>query len=694
VEAPQRRLAAILSADAVAYSRLMAEDEPGTVRAVREHHTEMRRRIETRRGRVVDSPGDNLLAEFPSIVEAVQCAVEIQRDVATRNQSLPETRRMHFRIGVHLGDVIVEGKHIYGDGVNVAARLEGLAEPGGVCLSGEAFDQVRPRLDLRFEELGEQRLKNIPRAVRVVRLLGAGPGARPSSSATKPGLRWRARSGALLLGAVVVVVAGYLAFERWPTQERKSSAPAAGTPIRSLAVLPLENLSGDPDQEYFADGMTEVVIGNLARLSELRVISRTSVMHYKDARKPLPEIARELGVDAVIEGAVVRAGDRVRITAQLIDARDDSHLWSESYERNLADVLALQADVAQAIARAVQLELDPGRMEQRRIDPRAYEAYLAGWAKLGVEGRAGHMQAAASFRRATDLEPEWAAAWAGLANALSCTCVWTTPAEGMARAGAAAARALALDPENAEGLAARALVQVFGDWDWEAGERSARRAVELQPSLVWARFVYAMVLAVAGDFDGAVAQGERMNEIDPLAPNPSLAFAYARRGDERRGEAEIQRSLRLAPQGSRVLRLAGEYYCESGEYAHGLALLERANELEADDSATLSTLGWCRAMSGDAAAARQILEKLDTLATSAYVDPARAAQVHLALGGREAALAGLERAFEVRAFRLPFVPRDPGFAELRDDPRFADVMRRAKLPFRADSRGSRVADLP
>ncbi len=656
----------------------------------------MRRLIEGRRGRVVDSPGDNLLAEFPSIVEAVQCAAEIQRDVAARNASLPEARRMSFRVGVHLGDVIVEGERIYGDGVNIAARLEGLAQPGGVYLSGAAFDQVRERLDLAFEELGEQQLKNVPRPVRVFRLRPHGADPRPASTAAKTALRRRVRrSGALLLGAALVLVAGYLALPRRAPQERAAtSAPAAGSPsIRSLAVLPLENLSGDPDQEYFADGMTEVVIGNLAKLSELRVISRTSAMHYKGVRKPLPEIARELGVDAVVEGSVLRAGDRVRITAQLIDARDDSHLWSESYERELADVLVLQADVARAIARAVQLELAPGKVEERRIDPRAYDAFLAGWQQIAVSER-GNLQAVATFQCATELEPEWASAWGGLATAFSCTCTWTTPSEGMARARAAADRALALDPENAEGLSALALVQTFGDWDWEAGRRGARRAVELQPSVVGARFVYGVVLYAGGDLDGVIAQGERMRELDPLGPNPTLAAGYARRGDERRAEAEFQRLLQLNPLSSRVLRFAGEHYCERGEPARGLPLLERSNQLEPQDTVMLATLGWCRALSGDVAGARQILAELDTLADSAYVDPARVALVHLAVGEREAALAELERALAVRAFFLPLVPRDPRFAALRDDPRFAELMLRAKLPFGAGSDGSRVADPP
>jgi TolB-like protein/class 3 adenylate cyclase len=356
----ERKLAAILSADVVGYSRLMAEDEDATVRALTDHRDAIAALVGQHRGRVVDAPGDNVLAEFPAATDAVQCAVEIQRVLEVRNAPLPGDRRMQFRIGVHLGEVRAEGERIYGDGVNIAARLEGLAEPGGICISGAVHDQVQSKLDLRSEDLGEQSVKNIPKPVRVFRVTIEAETALPEKRSKSP------RRAALAVGVVVflgaVVVVGWRMF----AGDGEVTGAAISSPIRSIAVLPLENLSGDPEQEYFADGMTEALIGDLAKIGSLRVISRTSVMQYKEARKPLPEIARELNVEGIIEGTVMRDGDRVRITAQLIDARDDRHLWADRYDRDLRSILALQSELARAIATRFGA---PGRSRSPRSLP-------------------------------------------------------------------------------------------------------------------------------------------------------------------------------------------------------------------------------------------------------------------------------------------------------------------------------------
>ena len=373
----ERKLAAVLSADVVGYSRLMAEDDVGTVQRITEYRELIGVRVREQRGRVVDSPGDNLLAQFPSALDATRCAIEIQRALKTRNADLPAERRMELRIGVHMGDVMADGDRIYGDGVNIAARLEGLAEPGGICISGEIHGQVESKLDLRFDDLGDQSVKNIPKPIRVYRV--------EVEAETKPTDAPSRSLRRAVVAASVVMVLGVIAVAGWRMvvgRPEKPSAAEVAAPIRSIAVLPLENLSGDPEQEYFADGMTEALIGDLAKIRALRVISRTSVMQYKGARKPLPEIAQELDVDGVIEGTVMRAGDRVRITAQLIDARSDRHLWSDRYDHELSDVLALQSEVARAVAEQVRLELTPDEQAalttSRPVDPRAYDAYLRG----------------------------------------------------------------------------------------------------------------------------------------------------------------------------------------------------------------------------------------------------------------------------------------------------------------------------
>ena len=320
-EAIERRLAAILSADVVGYSRLMADDEDATVRTISAYRDLIMLLIRQSNGRVVDSPGDELLAEFPSAVDAVRCAVEIQRVLRARNAELPTARRMEFRLGLDLGDVRVDGERIYGHGVNLAARLRALARPREICISAAVRDQIEGKLELSYEDLGEHSVKNIAKPLHVY--------------------------------AVGIDV----------TDAAAEGVASSGGAIRALAVLPLENLSPDPDQDILVDGMTEALISDLAKIRSLRVVSRTTILQYKGARKPLPEIARELRVEGVIEGSVAREEDRVRVTVQLIDARDDSHIWVERYDRDVHGVLALQSEIARTVADQIQLELTPREEE-------------------------------------------------------------------------------------------------------------------------------------------------------------------------------------------------------------------------------------------------------------------------------------------------------------------------------------------
>ncbi|MBW2416093.1 MAG: hypothetical protein JRG76_16465, partial [Deltaproteobacteria bacterium] len=402
----ERKLAAILSADVVGYSRLMAEDEADTVRRLTAYRTEITNLVAEHRGRVVDFTGDNFLAEFPTATEAVEAAAEIQRVLKARNAAVPAGRAMEFRMGVHLGEVRVEGERLYGDGVNIAARLEGLAEPGGTCISATVLEQIRRKLELDFDDLGSQQVKNIPDPVHAYLLRER----EAESPAAGTGLRIGTRPVVAGLAAIAFAALGW-----WGWNQR----PATAGPIRSIAVLPLDNLSRDPGQEYFADGMTEALISRLARIGSLRVISRTSVMQYKNVSKPLPEIGRELGVDAILEGSFQRENDRIRITVQLIDARSDSHLWAQDYEREIAGVLALQSDVARAVAKKIRLVLTPAEQERltsdRPIEPAAWEAYLEGRHAWDKRTAAGFDEAIRHFRRSVDLDPDSALGYTGLA---------------------------------------------------------------------------------------------------------------------------------------------------------------------------------------------------------------------------------------------------------------------------------------
>ncbi len=362
----ERRLAAILAADVVGYSRLMEIDEAGTLAALKAHREKLiDPAIAERRGRIVKLMGDGSLVEFASVVDAVACAVAIQEGMSARNEGVPEDRRMAFRIGVHLGDVIVEGDDLYGDGVNVAARLEGLAEPGGVCISQQAYDQVETKLDLAYEDLGEQQVKNIARPVRTYRILLDGE-APPGVQRPKT----RGLSATQIIGsaAVVVLVVAGLALAWWqpwkpdvePASIERMACPLPEKP--SIAVLPFDNLSGDPAQEYFADGITESIITTLSKIPNLFVIARNSTFAYKGKPAKIQQVAEELGVRYVLEGSVQRAGDRTRITAQLIDALSGRHLWADHYDRDVGDIFALQDDITQQVMTELEVKLTEGEM--------------------------------------------------------------------------------------------------------------------------------------------------------------------------------------------------------------------------------------------------------------------------------------------------------------------------------------------
>ncbi|MGY3440528.1 adenylate cyclase [Bradyrhizobium sp. USDA 4473] len=394
VPGPERRLAAVLAADMVGFSRLMEADETGTLARLKTHRIELiDPAISKNRGRIIKTTGDGLLVEFHSVVDAVLCAAEVQRRMAKRNADVAPPRWMQFRIGINLGDVIVDGADIFGDGVNVASRLETLAEPGGICISGAVRDQVGDRLeDLSFEDLGDQTVKNIARPIRVFRIhLGTEPGS---------------------------------AFE--PVKSATATSVVAKKP--SIAVLPLANMSGDPEQEFFADGLTEDIITELSRFHDLLVISRNSTFVYKGKAVKVQDVAKEFAVDYVLEGSVRKAGGRIRVTVQLIDAEADRHVWAERYDRELADIFAIQDEMTRAIVAIL-----PGRVEAAAHDRvkrkptdnmAAYECVLAAKVLHHRSARDDNMEAQRLLERAIVLDPNYAHAHAWRACVLGQTWVY------------------------------------------------------------------------------------------------------------------------------------------------------------------------------------------------------------------------------------------------------------------------------
>ena len=422
----KRKLTAILSADVAGYSRLMAEDETATVKTLETYREVMSTLIKQHRGHVIDSPGDNLLAEFSSVVDAVQCGVAVQKEFQARNVDLPENRRMEFRIGINLGDVIEEGDRIYGDGVNIAARLEALADPGGICVSKTAFDQIETKLPLGYEYLGEQTVKNIPKPVGAYRVLME-PRVTVAEKIEKEKAVpvWRRKSilaGGVALALVVIAALIWNFYFRSPpiepASEGKMAFPLPDKP--SIAVLPFVNMSDDPKQEYFCDGISEDVITDLSKISGLFVIARNSVFTYKGKPVKIQQVAEDLGVRYVLEGSVRRVKDQVRINAQLIDASTGGHLWAERYDGKMDNIFALQDKITGKIVAALAVKLTAG--EQAEVAHKetnnitAYDTFLQGWAHYLRFTPDDYAKAIPYFEKAIELDPHYGRAYAALAS--------------------------------------------------------------------------------------------------------------------------------------------------------------------------------------------------------------------------------------------------------------------------------------
>jgi len=424
----QRKLAALVSADVVGYSRLMGDNEMATIETLTACRELMSNSIKQYRGRLVDSTGDNLLAEFVSVVDAIECAVDIQKNLKSQNQKLPEKRRMAFRIGVNLGDIIQDGDSIFGDGVNIAARMEGLAEAGGICISGTAYEHVKNKSHFGYESLGKQKVKNISDPVRAYRVL-----TRPEDAGTlkykvkRDDPKHRRRVRLVTIAVVIAVIAGMVAWKH--QMEKKGQIPPLVRLLEkhrelkvpdkpSIAVLPFTNMSDDIEQDYFSDGMTEDLITDLSQISGLFVISRNSVFTYKGKAVKIEQVAKDLGVRYVLEGSVRRVGGQVRITAQLIDAKTGHHVWAERYDRDMKDIFALQDEVTGKIVEALAVNLvadEHARLTKKGTDNLgAYDLVLRGSAHLKRYTKESNELAREMFERAVQLDPNYTEAYAGL----------------------------------------------------------------------------------------------------------------------------------------------------------------------------------------------------------------------------------------------------------------------------------------
>jgi adenylate cyclase len=483
----KRKLVAILSADVKGYSRLMGENEVGTIQTLNDYKGVMTNLIQQHHGRVVDAPGDNVLAEFGSVVDAVECAVEIQKGLKARNAELPENRRMEFRIGVNLGDVIEDGEQILGDGVNIAARLESLCEAGGICISGTAFDQVEGKTGLEFEYLGEQRVKNIKKPVRVYRI--------------------KMEFGFSDVGTSLEV-------------------PLPDKP--SIAVLPFTNMSGDPAQEYFSDGITEEIITWLSKIPRLFVTARHSTFVFKGKAVSIRDVGRQLGVRYIMEGSVRRSGDRIRVTAQLIDVKTDRHVWANRYDRELKDVFAIQDEITMNIIIALQVKLTEGEQAALRArgiyNLEAYLNLLQAIDHINQLSKEGIILARQKYKEAIALAPDYALAYAGVAftHLVEPWHGWSeSPAESLKIAMEYAKRGLALDESLSDAHAALGLVYLIMR-QWDKAVEECELAVSLHPNSADNIVFLAMVFRTVGRVEEALALLNKAVRLNPMPPDRYL----------------------------------------------------------------------------------------------------------------------------------------------------------------------------
>ena len=611
----KRKLTAILSADVKGYSRLMGEDEKGTVRTLNTYKEVMTGLIQHHRGRVVDAPGDNVLAEFASVVDAVECAAEIQKELKTRNAELPENRRMEFRIGVNLGDVIEDGEQILGDGVNIAARLESLSEAGGICISGTAFDQVRNKLDLGYEYLGEQTVKTIALPVRVYKVLMEPGAAGKVIGEKKPRQHQRAT-----IGVAVVLIVAVAAIVIWklyvppvpqpkitskekitvPQPEKPSATPpippgpsvettpkekvTPPTPEKvskptpptapkievaskekmafplpdkpSIAVLPFANLGEDPKLEYLGDGLSEDITTALCKVGNLFVISRESSFSYKGKRVKMRQVAEELGVRYVLEGSVRKVGDKVRITAQLIDAVKGHHLWAERFDRELRDIFAVQDKIIKEIITALQVQLTEG--EEAHIHSKGtekLEAFLRlseARAYLSQNTKESNVKARELIEHALALDPNYGAGYFALSWS-TCLDVWLgaskSPKESLMKAMELARKAIELDKTlaSAQGFIGFIFTMMR---EQEKGVVEAQKAVDLDPGSAYARFCLGFSLNFAGRPEEGQPHLEKAVRLNPFGSANfwhHLGVSYRETGQYDKAIAVYKRALQIAP---------------------------------------------------------------------------------------------------------------------------------------------------
>jgi len=697
--APTRsRLLAILAADAAGYSRLMSLDDIGTLAALDSARAVFGQHVASHEGHVIDMAGDSVLAVFETATAAVKAALAIQRQLAEATAAVPDERRLRFRIGVHVGDVIEKADGtVYGDGVNIAARLQSIAEPGGVTVSQAVQGMVAQRVDAQFDDIGEQVVKNIAHPVRAFALRHrASDKATPETSAQRvvappAHLRRPTWMVAALAGTVVIAITvAVIAWQPWNPAGTTgalvagSAAPSkdAASSSASVAVLPFANLSPEKGDEYFADGISEELLNVLAKIPGLRVSARTASFQFKGKDTSAREIGRQLGVGYVVEGGVRKAGSQVRITAQLVKVADGFQVWSETFNRDLKDIFAVQDEIAVRVARVLQLRIRDGEKFAAGAtrNPAAYEAFLRGRETYRGDEKSAR-EAMRLLQQAVALDPDFALAHGklaefhvGIANA---GLEPRDQAYPLARA--SAERALALDERTVQAHQALAEYAFHYAWDWDESDRHMRQALAIDPNYYSALTHLASHEMARGRLDSALDATRKAEERNPLVDTTGsqTVLIIMKRYDE---------AIRLARQeladhpGSKdSLDTLGIALFQDGQREEGMRILEERATANPGSPYHLAVLGWAYGRAGQVIKARDVLQRLTDMGKTRRVSPVWVASVYSGLDDREAAFAQLDRAYEHRDPGMPMLGPFWTFDTIRDDPRFRSLLSRMKL---------------
>ncbi|MCH8299015.1 MAG: hypothetical protein IIC39_00540 [Candidatus Marinimicrobia bacterium] len=683
----KRKLAAIMFTDMVGYTALMQKDESKARELIQRHRELMKPHVEKHGGEILQFVGDGTFCTFDSAIEAVNAALEIQYVFKLEDE-------MSLRIGIHVGDVVVEGDEVYGDGVNVASRIEPLAEPGGICVTDKVYDNLKNQQGMKITSLGEKELKNVEESLKIYSIEASivedsGKTAEtesPDREIDESKGESKTDRKKLVYMAVAAILIIFLSVWLLPLIESGEKSLEASGEIRSIAVLPLVNLTNDPDQEYFSDGMTEALIADIAKIRSLRVISRTSVMRYKGTRKSLPEIAKELKVDAILEGSVLHAEGEVRITVQLIRAATDENLWSDSFTDKLENIMSLQSKIARAVAKEIKLTLSPEEelklSSNKKIIPEAHEAYLRGkhfWNKRTFDDI---LKALEFYKSAVEVDPTYALAYIGEAESYSLLHEYgNMPSqETYPKAVAAAKKALEIDPTLGEAHIVIAYAYYEHYWDWEKAEEEFKIGIELSPNYATGHQWYAEFLLRMRRFEEGRKEIRIGRELDPLSMVIHIveAWGYILSGDIEKGIEVIQNVTIFYPESPTAKfnhyifhRFAGNDEVAFKSFLRLLDLIDASTQEIENVKSKYKTDGWY-------GVDLLILEQeIKDGVISTFI-----AEDYIRLGEYEKAIDWLEKGYEERDYMMTSIYSHPLYQapELLKNKRYQAILKKMNFP--------------